>query len=177
MSRLSRFALASGAIALFAVAGFAGGLHAQAAAARHAAAGTLPGVQLGSPHSLMEHAFQAYYDAHKDTYVNTDVSNKAQAKSLGINFAPVLAHSLNASSPMYFVKGRAAAGQIAVFGSEPGESDYSPLWQEIWVTWKSGATPVLLKSDNQIFSLAKGGKLTVQKTKIVLNAPVTSVGH
>ena len=78
---------------------------------------------------------------------------------------------------MYFVKGRAAAGQIAVFGSEPGESDYSPLWREIWVTWKANAKPVLLVRDDQINSLAKAGKLTMKMTNIVLNAPVTSVGH
>jgi hypothetical protein len=44
------------------------------------------------------------------------------------------------------------------------------------VTWKSGSTPVLLTSDNQINKLAKAGKLTMKTTTIVLNAPITHVG-
>ncbi len=71
---------------------------------------------------------------------------------------------------------RAAAGQLAVFGSEPGEKDYNPLWEERFVTFKPGVTPVLLTSDNQINSLAKAGKLTNQDAHIVLNAPITRVG-
>ena len=63
-----------------------------------------------------------------------------------------------------------------MFGSEPSESDYNPLWEEIFVTWKSGASPVLLVRDNQIDKLAKAGKLTETDAHIVLNAPITSVG-
>lgn len=180
MSSIPRIIL--GTAMLLGLIGLAGGLHAdasrqQSGAPRTAHAGSLPGFQIGAPHSMAEPGWLAYYDGHKDTYVNTDVSNQAQAKSLHINFAPILGKSLGTSSPMYFVKGRAAKGQIAVFGSEPGESDYSPLWREIWVTWKSGATPKLLIRDDQINSLAKQGKLTEKMTSIVLNAPVTSVGH
>ena len=49
----------------------------------------------------------------------------------------------------------AAKGQLSVFGSEPGESDYNPLWEEFFVTWKPGVTPVLLVKDDQVKSLAK----------------------
>lgn len=76
----------------------------------------------------------------------------------------------------YFVRGRAAHGQLTVFGSEPGEVDYNPLWLEVWVTWKKGVKPVLLGRDDQINSLQKKGKLTVKTTKIVLNAPILKVG-
>jgi hypothetical protein len=138
---------------------------------------SLPGLNIGVSHSLSEPSWVGYYDGHKDTYTNDDVSDKGQATSLKINFAPTLTHGLNASSPMYFVKGRAAAGQIAVFGSEPGEKDYSPLWREIWVTWKSGVKPVLLVRDDQVNGLVAKGKLTEKTTMIVLNAPIKTVGH
>jgi len=176
MSRVPRLALGALLVSVLLAAGFAGAT-ALAARSGKASPGSLPGVQMGTPHSLMQHAWLAYYDGHRDSYVNTDVSNKSQATSLGINYAPILAHTLGSASPMYFVKGRAAAGQIAVFGSEPGGSDYSPLWREVWVTWKAGAKPKLLTSDNQIIALAKAGKLTETMSSIVLNAPVTSVGH
>ncbi len=74
------------------------------------------------------------------------------------------------------VRGRAAKGQLTVFGSEPGESDYNPLWEEIWVTWKKGVKPVLLGRDDQIKGLAKKGKLTMKDAHIVLNAPILKVG-
>jgi hypothetical protein len=76
----------------------------------------------------------------------------------------------------FFVRGRAAAGQLTVFGSEPGESDYNPLWKEVWVTWKKGVKPVLLVRDDQIDNLAKKGKLTEKDAHIVLNAPILKVG-
>lgn len=119
--------------------------------------------------------YQGYYDGHKDGYVITDVSSKTQAKAWHVNFAPVLKGTKGAPL-QYFVSGRAAAGQLAVFGSEPGESSYNPLWAELVVTWKPGVTPVLLVKDDQITELAKAGKLTVTNPHVVLNAPITSVG-
>ena len=119
--------------------------------------------------------YQGYYDGHKDGYLITDVSSKSQAKALHVNFAPVL-KSAKGAPPQYFVMGRAATGQIAVFGSEAGKPDYNPLWDELYVTWKAGVTPVLLVKDDQITALAKAGKLTIHDPHIVLNAPITSVG-
>ena len=122
----------------------------------------------------------AFYDGHKDRYIATDVSDKGQASQVAVlhmNAAPVLKSVPSAAAPkMYFVEGHAAAGQIPVLGSEPGESDYSPLWTEIIVHWKPGAKPVLLHRDDQIDALAKAGKLTETKTAVIINAPVTQVG-
>jgi hypothetical protein len=119
--------------------------------------------------------YKGYYDHHIDTYVITDVSNKAQAASMHINYSAQLG-TVKALPLQYFVKGRAAAGQLTVWGSEPGEDNYSPLWEETWVTWKPGVTPVLLGQDDQINALAKAGKLTVTDAHIVLNAPILTVG-
>jgi hypothetical protein len=119
--------------------------------------------------------YQAYYDGHKDAYFITDVSSKSQAKALGINFSKEL--SLVKGAPeQYFVKGRAAVGQLSVFGSEPGEANYNPLWEEFFVTWKPGVKPVLLVKDDQITNLAKKGRLTIRDAHIVLNAPIVKVG-
>ena len=119
--------------------------------------------------------YQGYYDGHKDGYVITDVSSKSQAAALHVNFAASI-KGAKAAPPQYFVMGKAAPGQLAVFGSEPGESDYNPLWDEIFVHWKAGVTPVLLTSDNQINALAKKHMLTTTDPHIDLNAPITSVG-
>lgn len=130
---------------------------------------------LGPASHVREPAFQGFYDAHKDTYLITDVSSKAQAKMLHVNYAPALGKARNIPA-QYFVEGRAAAGQLAVFGSEPGEDDYNPLWVELFVRWNPGVTPVLLLRDDQINSAAAAHKLTVTDTHIVLNAPITKTG-
>jgi hypothetical protein len=143
------------------------------AAAVASAAGGLPNI--GTPTTGAEPVFKGYYDHHVDTYLITDVSNKAQADALHVNYSAGL-KTAKGLPDQYFVKGRAAAGQLTVFGSEPGKPDYNPLWDEVWVTWKPGVKPVLLGQDDQIKSLAKAGKLTMRDAGIVLNAPILKVG-
>jgi hypothetical protein len=63
-----------------------------------------------------------------------------------------------------------------VFGSQPGEKDYSPLWSETILSWKTGATPVLLKSDTQIDQVEKMGMLSERDAHVVLNCPIIKVG-
>src|SRR5579864_7369835 len=132
-------------------------------------------LMLGPGKNSEQTAYLAYYDGHKDTYFVTDVSSKSQAKALGINYSKELA-AVKGAPAQYFVEGRAVAGQLSVFGSEPGESDYNPLWEEFFVTWKPGVKPVLLVRDGQITRLAKKGKLTLRDAHIVLNAPIVKVG-
>jgi hypothetical protein len=146
---------------------------AAAAAIASASSEGLPNI--GTPKMIAQPVYKGYYDSHLDTYLITDVSSKSQAKALHINYSAEL-KGVKGAPDQYFVKGMAAKGQLTVFGSQPGESDYNPLWEEIWVTWKAGVKPVLLGSDNQINSLAKKGKLTKQDAHIVLNAPILKVG-
>ena len=136
------------------------------------AAGGLPNI--GKPTMAAQPVYKGYYDHHIDTYLITDVSNKAQAAAMHVNYSAELKSSKGLPL-QYFVKGRAAAGQLTVFGSEPGETNYNPLWAEVWVTWKPGVKPVVLGQDDQINALAKAGKLTMTNAGIVLNAPITKV--
>jgi hypothetical protein len=151
-------------------------------AALAAAAGAYASLASGGPRmgpqiTVKRPAFHGYYDGHKDTYLNTDVSSKTEAKMMHINYSPVLKSvPLNAAPEIYLVEGKAAAGQLAVFGSEPGEKSYSPIWKETILTWKSSATPVLIKSDTQVNELEKKGMLTERATSIRLNCPIFKVG-
>src|SRR5215472_10547374 len=121
-------------------------------------------------------AFPAFYDAHKDVVVVSDAYPKAAAGTFHVNYAPSLSAVLPDSQPAwYIVRGPAAPGQLVVLGSEPGESDYSPLWQTVIVRWKPGVTPQVLTSDNMILDLAKKGQLTATKTAMVVNSTVTAV--
>jgi len=118
-----------------------------------------------------------YYDGHIDTMLSTDVSNKAQASATHINYSAAMVTQPAKDYPsLYQISGPAAANQPQVFGSQPGEDDYSPLWQQVTVRWKSGVTPVLLVKDDQIKALAAQGKLILTPTPIVLNCPIVKVG-
>jgi len=120
--------------------------------------------------------YKGYYDGHLDRYLVLDVSSKAQAAALHINYAPLLAQ-VKGAPPQYFFHGPAAAGQVSVFGlTEPGKPNYTPLWDEYFVTWKPGVTPTLLKVDDDIKAAAKAGKLTIRDAHAVINAPIISVG-
>jgi hypothetical protein len=143
------------------------------AAAATGATGGLPNI--GKPKMTTQPVYRGYYDEHIDTYLITDVSSKSQAKAMQVNYSAEL-KSFKGAPRQFFVRGRAAKGQLTVFGSEPGEADYNPLWEEVWVTWKKGVKPVLLVGDEQIDSLAKKGKLTEKDAHIVFNAPILKVG-
>lgn len=141
------------------------------AATAYAAGGSLP---LGPSATAQQKVFRGFYDGHHDVYLVTDVSSKSQAKALGINYSAELAGVKNAPA-QYFIEGHAATGQLSVFGSEPGEADYNPLWEEQIVTWKAGVKPALLVRDDQIKGLAKKHELTIRDAHIVLNAPITKI--
>lgn len=135
------------------------------------------GPKMGPASMVQRPAWHGFYDGHQDTYLNTDVSDKAEAKSMHINYAPGLKTVPLKSAPeIYLVQGKAAAGQLAVFGSQPGEASYSPIWKETILTWKSSAKPVLIKSDTQVNQLEKKGGLTERSTSVRLNCPIIKVG-
>jgi len=138
-----------------------------------ASSGGLPNI--GTPSMKTQPVYKGYYDHHIDTYLITDVSSKSQAKAMHVNYSAEL-KAVKGLPEQYFVRGRAAKGQLTIFGSEPGETDYNPLWKEVWVTWKKGVKPVLIGQDNQIDALEKKGKLTEKDAHIVLNAPILKVG-
>ena len=62
-----------------------------------------------------------------------------------------------------------------MFGSEPGEDSYTPLWDLVYVRWMPGVTPVLITVDDQVYCLEAHGKISVTRTPIVTNAPIIGV--
>jgi hypothetical protein len=142
-----------------------------ARASSHAAAPAGSSMGMGPMHMISEPAFQGFYDGKKYTYINTDVSNKAQAAAMHINYSSFLA-SVKGAPAIYLFEGRTAAGQIAAFGSVIGDPSYAPLWEEMIVKWKAGVKPTLLTSDNAVLAAQQKGKLTVADNHIVLNCPM-----
>lgn len=132
--------------------------------------------RMGPVHMGTIRQWTGYYDGHRVIYLNTDVSTRQEARMMGINFAPGLQHASMASQPeIYLIQGRAVPNQLAIFGSQPGEKDYSPLWRETILTWKAGATPVLVTSDTQINAIEKKGQMTERAAGVLLNCPIVRV--
>ena len=89
-----------------------------------------------------------------------------------INFAPALAQSLSKTNSMYLVMNGKYAGRGPVFSSWPSEKNYSPLWQEVYVTWTSPSHAVALGRDDQIKALVKSGALTLKATGTVVDGSI-----
>jgi hypothetical protein len=138
------------------------------------AAAIAAGPIMGPARRISRPAFHGFYDGHKVTYLNTDVSSKADAAAMHINYSASIGR-VKGLPEIYLVEGHAAAGQLAIFGSEPGEANYSPLWSETILTWKAGATPTLITSDTQIDTIEKTGKLAERDAHVVLNCPIVKV--
>jgi len=132
-------------------------------------------MMMGPTHTVSQPAFKGYYDGHFVTYLSTDISSKAEAKMMHINYSAQIGR-VKALPEIYLVQGRSAKGQLAVFGAEPGDPEYSPLWDETILTWKAGSKPVLIKSDTQVNKLEKTSGLTERPGKVVLNCPIVKIG-
>jgi hypothetical protein len=61
--------------------------------------------------------------------------------------------------------------QPDVFGSAPGDEDYSPLVRITMVTWRESADPRLLTSASEVREAAEAGDLALEQTDAVVNAP------
>jgi plastocyanin len=134
------------------------------------------GMNMMGPMSKMSvAAWTGWYDSHKVLFLSTDTSSKDEATSDHINYAPGLAKSLSSASQIYLITNGSFAGRGPVFGSQPGDSSYTPLWQEVLVTWKDPTKAVALGSDDQIKGLAKQGKVALKMTRTVLNCPIIKV--
>lgn len=130
----------------------------------------MPSFHLGAVDQSSTLHWTAFMGGRQVSYLVTDASDRSQATSLRVNFAPLLARGNNLAR-IYLIAGRSAPQQLAVLSSGPGSSSYSPLRQEIVVRWRAGHTPVLLTREAQIRNLAAHGALTLHVTRIVLNAP------
>jgi plastocyanin len=131
-----------------------------------------PMMSMGPSSKISLTSFTAFYDNKAATYVSTDTSSKSMAAQDHINYSATLGKAIGEASLMYFPTNGRFASHGAVLGTAPGETDYTPLWQVVLVTWKNAGKAVALGSDNQINALAAKGLVTVKHTGIVLNCPI-----
>lgn len=127
---------------------------------------------------------KGYVDGKIAYFIATDTSDNNTARAITdnlgyeINFAPSLSTIPGSAVQQGYeflngVKGEGAFGyQIPVAAALPGDEGYSPIVQLNFVEWNTSASPLELKSMEEITDAQIGGKLIVQKTNIVINSPV-----
>ncbi len=70
-----------------------------------------------------------------------------------------------------------ADGQRSIVDSAPGDKQYSALHKVNTITWKTDATPRVLRSAAAVRSVQANGDLTIKSTSRVVNAAVLGFGQ
>jgi len=125
-----------------------------------------------------------WYDGDVVFYITTDVSQQEMARAAGANYVPRLRHALRPPEP-----GQPTAldrvykftnfQQGSVFPSAPQsarsadpDADYTPFWVVYQVTWLPGATPHLLRSEQEIADAEQNKQVRIAATDVVVNCPI-----
>ena len=73
--------------------------------------------------------------------------------------------------------------QGSVFASAPRrvgrhsiDKTYSPLWEMITVTWRTGVAPRTLTSEEQVLDAQEKDQVTLGHTRVVVNCPIVQMG-
>ncbi len=129
----------------------------------------------------------AYYDGQQVHFAHPETSDPEFAETLtDMMDSPVITVPTLARTPetalgsLYvFTNGLTPKGLRGllgfhpdVFDSAPGDPQYSPLRRVVRVTWTDDARPRLLASSDEVEQAIDTGELSVERTDIVLNAPL-----
>lgn len=127
---------------------------------------------------------RGYVNGSEVFYITTDVSNKTHADILTnntgfpVNFAPLLGQAPDEAVANIYIFTNGMEGgdgtlgfQPSVADSQPGDSNYSPLWKAHMVEWQNGADVRELRSEQEILQAQENGELVVTETDVVVNCP------
>jgi hypothetical protein len=130
-----------------------------------------------------------YYKGNKVYFVHTEVSDSAMADMMSkmINFptlyVPELKNIPEDQMGRVYVFTNGVPGsepygggpfmfQIDVFDSIPGQKKYSQFRIPYLVTWNNDTKPSILNSESVILKAESDGKVTIEKSNLVVNVPM-----
>lgn len=130
-----------------------------------------------------------YYKGNKVYFVHTEVSDSAMAEMMSkmINFptlhVPELKNIPEDQMARVYVFTNGVPGsepygggpfmfQIDVFDSIPGQAEYSQFRIPYLVTWNNDTKPSILNSESVILKAESDGKVTIEKSNLVVNVPM-----
>jgi len=130
-----------------------------------------------------------YYKGNKVYFVHTEVSDSAMADMMSkmINFptlyVPELKNIPEDQMARVYVFTNGVPGsepygggpfmfQIDVFDSTPGQAGYSQFRIPYLVTWNDDTSPKILTTESEILRAESDGKVTIEKSTLVVNVPM-----
>jgi len=130
-----------------------------------------------------------YYKGNKVYFVHTEVSDSEMAEMMSkmINFptihVPELKNIPEDQMARVYVFTNGVPGsepygggpfmfQIDVFDSIPGQKEYSQFRIPYLVTWNNDTKPNILNSESVILKAESDGKVTIEKSNLVVNVPM-----
>jgi hypothetical protein len=140
-----------------------------------------PGFDAGPSETVLR-LQRAWVDGKLVDYVSTDVSDAGAAMQNGVNHVPRLADAIplggrkSLVERVYkFPKGE----QISIFPSAPTpagpsntDTNYSPLWRLVMVSWLKPERVRELKSEEELLAAQDRGDVSLRVTNIVANCPI-----
>ena len=132
---------------------------------------------------------EGYYNGNKVYFVHIEVSDPAMTDMMSkmINFptlhVPELKNIPEDQMARVYVFTNGVPGsepygggpfmfQIDVFDSIPRQAGYSQFRIPYLVTWNDDAKPRILTSESEILKAESDGKVTIEKSNLVVNAPM-----
>jgi hypothetical protein len=125
----------------------------------------------------------AYAEGKEIYFTHTEASDPGIAETLTnmmqspVIYVPSLADVPESALANVYVFENGVSGkgplgfQPDVFNNPPGTEGYTPLRQIILTKWTDGVKAVELKSEAEIIQAEKDGKLTTNRTGVVVNMP------
>ena len=152
---------------------------------------TMKGFSFNTDVPILVPLVEGYYNGTKVYFIHTETSEKSMSDMMTnmINFPTLYVPQLlsripeeNLSKVYVFTNGITGSGpygggpfmfQIDVFDSIPIQKEkYSQYRVPYLVTWNENATARVLTSEEAILQAEKNGELTIQRSEVVVNAPI-----
>lgn len=127
--------------------------------------------------SVPVRTYTGYYNDTAVYFAAFETNSANFAAANGVVFAPRLSQINDGALPrmIFFMNG--ADRQTVVLETQPGQPDYNPLWQVVSAWWVGSEPMPLITSFGAATQRNQQGRLAVQQTGIVLNAPVFMINR
>jgi hypothetical protein len=152
---------------------------------------TMKGFSFNTDVPILVPLVEGYYNGTKVYFIHTETSEKSMSDMMTnmINFPTLYVPQLlsripeeNLSKVYVFTNGIAGSGpygggpfmfQIDVFDSIPIQKEkYNQYRVPYLVTWNENAAARVLTTEEAILQAEKNGELTIQRSEVVVNAPI-----
>jgi hypothetical protein len=127
--------------------------------------------------SVPVRTYTGYYNDTAVYFAAFETNSASFAAVNGVVFAPRLSQVNDAAlrRMIFFMNG--TGRQTVVLETQPGQSDYNPLWQVVSAWWQGPEPMPLITNFAAAAQWSRQGRLLVQDTGIILNAPVFMINR